>query len=953
MNDKLETDVFLSPTGLDFTNCADEPIRTPSSVQSHGMLLVARESDLLIVYASANSADFLGISPSDLFRLTLTQVLGEEALRVVKTDLLNEQGFATAELNFDLPVANGLSFNIQAHRIDGLICVELERSAGESGWDLLPGRLQGMIAEFRRAPSIRALCDTAVRQIRCLTGYDHTMIYRFDRDGHGEVFAEDIAVGQAGYLGLHFPATDIPAQARALYLKQRQRVIADVASAPVAVLASPMLLTEEPLDMSYCSLRTVSPIHLEYLANMGVRATLVLSLIFEDQLWGMIVCDHRSPRNPHPHLRALTGLMSEILSMLIAVLERSVDYGASLKKQEILDSLRSILGGDRPIAEALAEQADAVLGLVQADGACLRIEGRTFHIGVVPVEAEALMTALQPKLVHGIGASDELGTLLPEFASLASSASGGLMIQFLNRPDDAILWVRGEVVRTVMWGGDPSKRALVSPETGRMSPRKSFAAWSEIQRGHSLPWTVKEVEAARGLQRLVTTAMLHRAESELARLSQFDQLTELPNRRMLLKQLADWQTSQTEAPAYLMFLDLDHFKTINDSLGHDVGDQLLKQVAQRLLSTVDHVHLVARLGGDEFVVFCRNVTLEQIKDIAAHVLANIAQPFLVQGTSFQTMVSIGITAVAADNPGDCADPLREADSAMYVAKQKGGNQAIVYQSPQHDKIMRQNTLEQALFKALDRHELSLVYQPQVAVSTGFVVGVESLIRWIHPSLGPISPAEFIPLAEKLGIIHSIGYWVMEQSLLSIRRWRKLFDRDYTISVNLSVQQIMKSDCAFLVEALLKSTGVPPEALCLEITEGILMHDTAILEVAKLRAMGVRISIDDFGTGYSSLGYLQRIPVDEVKLDKSLMEGLDTGNKAPGMLNAIVILAHTLNLTVVGEGIETNRQWDALLQVRCDVAQGYYICQPVGTDDIEEWLGEEESKHPLRYEAALV
>ncbi len=941
MHPELKPEVFLSSAGVvDLTNCDLEPINTPSSVQSHGMLLVAREPELQIVYASANSVEFLGIGPADLFKLTLIEALGVEATRVIEAHLITEQSFTTAIPSFHLPVAEAVPFDIQVHRINGLVYVELEHSVDESGWESQSGRLQSMIGKFRRAPSLAALCETAVRQIRSLTGYDHTMIYRFDRDGHGEIVAEDLSPGGPSFLGVHFPATDIPVQARALYLKQRQRVIADVARPTARVLANPILGAETPLDMTYCGLRAVSPIHLEYMANMGTQGSLVISLTHEDLLWGMIVCHHRSPRYPGPHLRAITRLLGEILSMLISVLKRSELYAAELQKQGILDKLRSVIDEESSISLALANQADAVLELVKADGACIRIGGQVLSIGSVPAEATAIMTALQPRLVNGIGASDEMGSILPEFASLTSTVSGGLMVKFMNRPDDGILWVRREMVRTVVWGGNPDKSVMMS-DTGRLSPRKSFEAWSEVQRGRSLPWEIEELEAARGLQRIIATAMLHRAEAELAHLSQYDSLTELPNRRMMLAQIAEWQTSGTEAPAYLMFLDLDNFKTLNDSMGHEVGDQLLNQVAQRILSCVDGEHLVARLGGDEFVVFCRNATLEETNEIAARILAKVAQPFLLQGTSFRTMISIGIAAVPGSSLRDSAEPLRAADSAMYVAKQNGGNQAVVSESPQHDRVIRRNTVEQALFKALERGEFWIAFQPQVALLTGAIAGFEALARWTHPGLGPIAPIEFIPLAEKLGLIGSIGYWVMEQSLLLVRRWRELFQADYTISVNVSMQQIMKADCALMVESLLKSTGVPPGALCMEITEGILMHDHAVLQVASLRAMGVRVSIDDFGTGYSSLGYLQRIPVDEVKLDRSLMDGLGIDNRTSAVLGAIVNLAHTLDLQVVGEGVETDYQWETLRQLRCDNAQGYYMCPPLGIDRLEAWLGDAE------------
>jgi EAL domain-containing protein (putative c-di-GMP-specific phosphodiesterase class I) len=292
------------------------------------------------------------------------------------------------------------------------------------------------------------------------------------------------------------------------------------------------------------------------------------------------------------------------------------------------------------------------------------------------------------------------------------------------------------------------------------------------------------------------------------------------------------------------------------------------------------------------------------------------------------MVSIGITAVAGSGAGDSSEPLRAADSAMYVAKQNGGNQAVVYQSPQHDRIIRQHTLEQSLFKALERKELSLAYQPQVALLTGSIVGFEALMRWRHPVLGPVSPAEFIPLAEKLGLIHSMGAWALEQALQVVQTWRELFRRDYKVSVNISVQQMMKADCASQVATLLESTGVPPGALCLEITEGILMHDHAVQQVTKLRAMGVRISIDDFGTGYSSLGQLHRLPVQTLKIDRSFIERITEENGTYAIVQAIIFLAHSLNLKVVAEGVEREDQLASLQELDCDMYQGYLFSPPV-------------------------
>jgi polar amino acid transport system substrate-binding protein len=577
--------------------------------------------------------------------------------------------------------------------------------------------------------------------------------------------------------------------------------------------------------------------------------------------------------------------------------------------------------------------------LVDADGACIQLGGQVRLVGETPplAETKSLIAALRHHMVEGAGATQELGRLLPEFAHLSEVASGVLMTQIMNGPSDAVVWFRREVVQTVRWGGDPNEGKTGPGLTDQLSPRKSFATWAQIQRGRSLPWTTSDLNTARAFQRLVTNALLRHTESRLAQLSHFDPLTNLPNRRVLLARLADWQTRNSNEDAALLFLDMDNFKTVNDSLGHLVGDELLHQVADRLTACVASEHLVARMGGDEFVLFLANTNVLDAEQTAKSILSRFAEPFIIDGRPFRSTISIGITSVSGKDADPNADPLQAADSAMYVAKQRGGNQAVIYESPQHEKVLRQLRLEQGLFQALERKELFVEYQPQLDVKTAAIIGFEALLRWKHPVYGMVSPAEFIPLAEKTAQIVPIGTWILQESLRQVRIWRELYLPNLMVSVNFSVQQVMQPEFCAIVNSALSEAGVPKSALLVEVTESILMQDRAVEHLEEIRRSGVKVSVDDFGTGYSSLAYLQRLPIDEIKIDRSFMDKVGEDPRKTALFSAVIQMAHVLDMTVVAEGVELKLQWDSLREMSCDAAQGYLISRPLPPFKIDDAL----------------
>jgi diguanylate cyclase (GGDEF)-like protein len=537
------------------------------------------------------------------------------------------------------------------------------------------------------------------------------MVYRFDREGHGEVIAEAKDPEMEPFLGLHYPATDIPRQARKLFLLQRVRSIVDVGYVPVRVFGNAELVESEPLDMTYCGLRSVSPIHIEYLQNMGVGASLSISLIHRGELWGMVLCHHRTKRLPPPELRAFCDQLGQLASLLIGKALQAQESSERLGKRALLDVLNGRIEGKISIPAFLAQNGKVVLSLVGADGALIHIDKHTELIGVTPDRGDALtmMATLHSSLQDGLLSSDHVGMLLPGLAYLAPTASGICMIEF-NGSSDAIVWFRGEVAKTVQWGGNPDSAKEISEGSIRMSPRKSFSLWEEIQRGRSLPWLSSEIEAAHGLQRIVIRALLTNAENKLRVHDYSNPITGLPNRRALVERLSEWGNSGTNAAASMLFLDLDQFNSLNLRLGYETADEFLRVVGDRLRSMVGIDHFAAHVSGDEFAIFCMNTDIREAKQLATLILRRISDPILLRGRTIVTTTSIGIAPVSKQEGVEITDPLRAADSAMYVAKHKGGNQFSIVESRQQAEILRVAIVNDIAAREIAARELAAAYE---------------------------------------------------------------------------------------------------------------------------------------------------------------------------------------------------------------------------------------------------
>lgn len=425
---------------------------------------------------------------------------------------------------------------------------------------------------------------------------------------------------------------------------------------------------------------------------------------------------------------------------------------------------------------------------------------------------------------------------------------------------------------------------------------------------------------------------LEQAVQELHHLANYDGLTDLPNRSLCMDRIANalMRASREHDRVAVIFLDLDHFKEVNDSLGHAIGDDLLKAAATRLHECLRRGDTLSRLGGDEFVL-----VLEELHDdlnvitVLNKIISAFAEAFHIGGYVVSTTVSMGVAVFPTDGR-DVHTLMRNADTAMYKAKELGRNTYQFYQPDMNALSLRRLSLATELREALQYNQLELYYQPQIDTISKRIVGVEALLRWKHPVMGSISPAEFIPIAESTGLIVPIGQWVIERATRQLAEWRKQGIGPLRVAVNISAVQFRQVDLAEQIARIAEAHHVPPELLELELTESLLMRDveSATNQLKKLKALGFKLVIDDFGTGYSSLSYLRRFPLDGLKIDRSFIDEVNRNTDDTAITLAILSMARSLRLMVIAEGVETREQFEFLLAHDCEEVQGYLFSPPV-------------------------
>ncbi len=555
----------------------------------------------------------------------------------------------------------------------------------------------------------------------------------------------------------------------------------------------------------------------------------------------------------------------------------------------------------KQVEEALRESEQRLRAIFETEPECVKIldgRGRLLEInpaGLAMLEADSIAEAKQKSLLNYVLADyhHEFGVL---FQRVMRGESGTLVFE--------------------------------------IEGLKGTRRWLET---HVVPmWDTKgKVTRLLGVTRDITER--RRAEENIHYMANFDQLTGLPNRAQL-EARAKYALSLAQRNQGLLgviFLDLDRFKDINDTLGHSVGDALLIEAAKRMKSVVREEDTVSRLGGDEFVLLLPGVDSRGAAQVAQKLLDAIAQTYRIEPYDLNVTASMGI-ALYPDDGDDLETLSKNADAAMYRAKQAGRHDYRFYTAEMQARSGRNLQLVNALRHALAGNQLQLVYQPQLSMKDGHIIGAEALLRWYHPELGQVSPAEFIPVAEDSGLILPIGEWVLRTAATQVKRWMDEGCAPLVMAVNLSAVQFRHVDLPELVSRILDETGLPPEYLELELTEGVAMHDPqgAIAVMNDLHERGIRLSIDDFGTGYSSLSYLKKFKVYKLKIDQSFVRDISTDPEDKAIVSAIISMAQRLGMQTIAEGVETAGQLAFLREQGCDEVQGYFYSKPLPVDQFE-------------------
>ncbi|GIM95060.1 hypothetical protein Ato02nite_068530 [Paractinoplanes toevensis] len=568
-------------------------------------------------------------------------------------------------------------------------------------------------------------------------------------------------------------------------------------------------------------------------------------------------------------------------------------------RQRLVESLLTIqraISARRPLPEIL----DAVTG-----GACELLDGATVALLLAEGGPDRRLS-----VASTCGGTD--GEPQPEGAARAAMAAGTVVI----RPD-----ATGTVIAAPVRVTGEMAGCLVAHLPGATDQ-----------------YTEQRDQLAAFAQQ-VSLALTDAKTVEAVREAHHDPVTGLPNRALFLKILNRVLSSRgTSAdPTSVLFIDLDRFKAVNDSLGHEAGDQLLALVARRLRGCVRASDTTARLGGDEFAALLHDSPMEAATIVGERVVAAIKEPFRVAGREIFIGASVGV-AISREDAEKSETLLHNADVAMYRAKKDGPGRVLVYEPYMHAEALDHLSLRGDLQRALREGEFRLQYQPLIRLADGAPTGVEALIRWHSPTRGFVSPVDFIPIAEEFGLIVDIGQWVLESSAKQVAQWRREFP-DLGLNVNVSGHQLMHPRFADTVMRALAIAGLPSSAVTLELTESVLMSEPDLGKAAlsTLRSLGVQLSIDDFGTGYSSLAYLRELPVDELKIDRAFIARAELTGEDLALVRTIVELAQILGLRTVAEGIENAAQWEALRRLGCGYGQGYHLCRPTDAEELPSRL----------------
>ena len=647
-------------------DCASEQLHLSGRIQAHGALVAADLADRRITYASANSAELIGAPPEQLFDSPVMSIFSPDEQQRLE-EAIEQTGYRPSSpdlYGMRLSALDGKvpKIDVILHQVGGQIVIEIERAHGDDQANLVPVLYASQaIGEATSVPEVEAAVASAMR---ALTGFDRAMVYRFHEDEHGEIVAEDRLPGLVQYLGHHFPASDIPPQARQIYLRKASRYIPDVDEGDVAVIASPRI-AGTTLDLSRAALRSVSPFHLEYMRNMQTAASVSFAMVDGGRLTRLISCTTEKPRWLSRSRRRSCELLALQAKLQVSAAEQISTLNDAASRESIRTRLRAAMQSASAVAEGLATTSGAsadLLQLCQADGAAACVDGQYRSIGTVASENAVRRLGGEIRATQSPGATWATDRLQQPTADSVGAA--GCLFVALGAPDDFVVWFRRDRPQQLRWLGDPHAHAA-----GLINPRKSFDTWLEQASGSSAPWTAADLQAAQLLAYDVESAQLSRVQAKLAQLGLRDSLTGLPNRHQLSRVMAAMLAGATPTdPVAAVFIDLDRFKEVNDEYGHEAGDCVLREAARRIAEETREPS-AARLGGDEFVVMLSGTAAEGAALVVDRIRESLLEPIVIS-PDIQLTIGAAIGVALATEPEEPHQLLKRADAAMYEDKRR-------------------------------------------------------------------------------------------------------------------------------------------------------------------------------------------------------------------------------------------------------------------------------------------
>jgi chemotaxis family two-component system sensor kinase Cph1 len=917
-----------------FGDCKNAILQHIGTVQAGGTLVAIHADSNLIEYCSANSAEFHGIEPA--------QLLGQSGSEWLSARWPGLSALASREGKLDWCELGGADpLIVIGHRQGSHLILEFERT-GTSPRHWWNHATRTLFVEHLTAVHTAEHCrEFLVRWVFERSGYDRVMMYRFLAGWHGEVVHERCRPGVGGFLGVRFPASDIPPNARQMFTVNRQRAIVDVDTD-----ASPVLQWRQdtqPLDLTYSTLRAAHPAHIQYLKNMGVQASLTLSLVVNGKLWGLIACHHLSSRALSIEDRLAFDEMARLVSLHLTNLLGLIEQRLQAHMRQELSRLQGTMtaaGCDSRLG--LTGNLGMVRQTFGASGAWLRFEGEDFFAGLVPdkLSLAPLRDFLERFPREQISHYDALPEALLAYRALSTNASGVLFVPLGSA--DFIALVRPEVIETLNWAGKP-EATEDTPEPARpLTPRNSFAVWSQQVRNTAEPWTATELEFG---EKLRVDLQLFLSTSRLERIALHDPLTGLANRLLFERRLQqEVRNSMARNSVFAVYMiDLDRFKQVNDTLGHGAGDQVLTEVASRLIEVVREEDTVARLGGDEFAVLQTGLNDRAgAVSMAERIVHSVASLYNIAGRTVEIGASVGVSIWPSDTVEE-SELLEYADLALYEVKRSGRNAYSMYDAAMRIADSR-STHGERLVRALRDNEFRLTYQPIVDARSGELRGLEAFLRWHPPGADVMQASEFMAPVEQRRLGPAVGEWVMDAVFSQYRQWLREGLAMVPVTINIGNAEFATQDLLGQIEKLgaLYETGW--QWLRLDIKEQALVTDVghAIRKLANLRDAGVGTNLDNFGRGFVPLGYLTQLPFRGIKLDAMLFENKTSRQHFNAMFNVVQSIAQVFGAQLTVTRIETLEIREMLRNERVDRLQGYAIAMPAAASHAVEWL-----RHPER------